>query len=296
MLATMASILIRDVPDDVRAELAARAARKGQSMQEFLKATLVEMVAKPDIETWVEQVRRHRAEAEGPGTDGRTDRGGHPRDAGQPVIVDASVVVAGVLADDASQRVGAGGAPARRAGRAAPDAGRGHAEAPTRRRCGDPSRRETRTSRWADLAGCRSICIRSSLCAERVWELRDTVTRVRRLVRRPGRGARRTARHARRATGAALPDRGAHLSSRMSEALSSVVRLGQEGDDVGHQQQTTKSGEAPQEQSREGCTGRATPRPDGPAGRMVLGPGRRCLRHRRSWGVAGHPVIGRSQE
>ena len=59
--------MIRDVPDDVRAELSARAARKGQSMQEFLKATLVEMVAKPDIETWVAQVRRHRAEAEGPG-------------------------------------------------------------------------------------------------------------------------------------------------------------------------------------------------------------------------------------
>ena len=41
--------------------------RKGQSMQEFLKAALVEMVGKPDIETWVAQVRRHRAEAEGPG-------------------------------------------------------------------------------------------------------------------------------------------------------------------------------------------------------------------------------------
>jgi plasmid stability protein len=67
MLATMASILIRDVPDDVRAELAARAARKGQSMQEFLRSVLVEMVEKPDIETWVAQVRRHIAEADGPG-------------------------------------------------------------------------------------------------------------------------------------------------------------------------------------------------------------------------------------
>jgi antitoxin FitA len=67
MLAAVASILIRDVPDEVRAELAARAARKGQSMQEFLKAALVGMVAKPDIETWVEQVERHLAEREGPG-------------------------------------------------------------------------------------------------------------------------------------------------------------------------------------------------------------------------------------
>ena len=36
-------------------------------MQEFLKETLIELAGKPDIETWVEQVRRHRAEAEGPG-------------------------------------------------------------------------------------------------------------------------------------------------------------------------------------------------------------------------------------
>lgn len=61
MLATMTSILIRDVPEDVRAELAARAARKGQSMQEFLKAVLVEMVEKPDIETWLERVRERQA-------------------------------------------------------------------------------------------------------------------------------------------------------------------------------------------------------------------------------------------
>jgi hypothetical protein len=32
-------------------------------MQEFLKAALVEMVARPDIEEWVEQVRRHREES-----------------------------------------------------------------------------------------------------------------------------------------------------------------------------------------------------------------------------------------
>jgi plasmid stability protein len=57
----MGSILIRDVPDDVRAELAARAARKGQSMQEFLKQTLIELTAKPDIETWLERVRAYQA-------------------------------------------------------------------------------------------------------------------------------------------------------------------------------------------------------------------------------------------
>lgn len=57
MLASVASILIRDVPDEVRAELARRAALNGQSMQEFLKTTLIEMTAKPSIEEWLERVR-----------------------------------------------------------------------------------------------------------------------------------------------------------------------------------------------------------------------------------------------
>jgi plasmid stability protein len=67
MLADMGSILIRDVPDEVRAELAARAARNGQSMQEFLRATLVEMTAKPSPEEWVRRVERRLAAFEGPG-------------------------------------------------------------------------------------------------------------------------------------------------------------------------------------------------------------------------------------
>lgn len=66
MLASMASILIRDVPDDVRAELAARAARNGQSMQEFLRATLVQMTAKPSPEEWVRRVERRLAAFTGP--------------------------------------------------------------------------------------------------------------------------------------------------------------------------------------------------------------------------------------
>jgi antitoxin FitA len=69
MLATMASILIRDVPDDVRVELAARAARAGQSMQEYLKAALIEMTAKPSIEEWLERVRDYQSR---PGFKGAT--------------------------------------------------------------------------------------------------------------------------------------------------------------------------------------------------------------------------------
>jgi len=65
----MGSILIRDVPDDVRARLAARAATKGQSMQEYLKAALIDMVAKPDIEEWLGRVRERQAK---PGFKGLT--------------------------------------------------------------------------------------------------------------------------------------------------------------------------------------------------------------------------------
>jgi plasmid stability protein len=41
------SVTIRDVPDETRAELAARAARAGQSLQEYLRGQLTELAAKP---------------------------------------------------------------------------------------------------------------------------------------------------------------------------------------------------------------------------------------------------------
>jgi plasmid stability protein len=63
----MGSILIRDVPDEVRAELAARAARNGQSMQEFLRSTLVARTAKPSPDEWVRRVNERLAAFEGPG-------------------------------------------------------------------------------------------------------------------------------------------------------------------------------------------------------------------------------------
>jgi plasmid stability protein len=44
----MASITIRDVPDDTRAELAARAARSGRSMQEYVRLKLIELVELPE--------------------------------------------------------------------------------------------------------------------------------------------------------------------------------------------------------------------------------------------------------
>ena len=53
-------ITIRDVPEKVRDELAARAALQGKSMQEFLRSELERMAARPSVNTWLEQVRKRK--------------------------------------------------------------------------------------------------------------------------------------------------------------------------------------------------------------------------------------------
>ena len=60
----MPAVTIRDVPEDTRNALAARAARNGQSLQEFLRATLIEFAAKPDLNELLDGVRA-RKEASG---------------------------------------------------------------------------------------------------------------------------------------------------------------------------------------------------------------------------------------
>lgn len=45
----MVAITIRDVPHDVRDELASRAARAGQSLQEYLRELLVATTDKPTV-------------------------------------------------------------------------------------------------------------------------------------------------------------------------------------------------------------------------------------------------------
>ena len=57
-------ITIRDVPEDVRNELAARAARGGKSMQEFLRGELERIASRPSIDDWLQEVRRRKAAAE----------------------------------------------------------------------------------------------------------------------------------------------------------------------------------------------------------------------------------------
>lgn len=51
------TITIRDVPDPIRAELAARAARAGQSMQEYLRAMLVERASRPSVDDVIARAR-----------------------------------------------------------------------------------------------------------------------------------------------------------------------------------------------------------------------------------------------
>lgn len=58
------SITIRDVPDDVRDELAARAARSGRSLQEYLRRELIELDHRPSADTLMARVRA-RKEATG---------------------------------------------------------------------------------------------------------------------------------------------------------------------------------------------------------------------------------------
>lgn len=53
-------ITIRDVSERVRDELAARAALQGKSMQEYLRAELGRLAARPSVETWLEQVRKRK--------------------------------------------------------------------------------------------------------------------------------------------------------------------------------------------------------------------------------------------
>jgi plasmid stability protein len=53
-------ITIRDVPEKVRDELAARAALQGKSMQEYLRSELERLAARPSVDAWLEQVRKRK--------------------------------------------------------------------------------------------------------------------------------------------------------------------------------------------------------------------------------------------
>lgn len=53
-------LTIRDVPDQVRDELAARAALQRKSMQEFLRGELEKIASSPSLEVWLQTVRERK--------------------------------------------------------------------------------------------------------------------------------------------------------------------------------------------------------------------------------------------
>ncbi len=56
-------ITIRGVPEEVRDELAVRAARKRQSMQEYLRGELERIASRPSVDAWLQGVRERKAAA-----------------------------------------------------------------------------------------------------------------------------------------------------------------------------------------------------------------------------------------
>jgi plasmid stability protein len=67
----MVAITIRDIPDDVRDELAGRAARSGKSLQEYLRGMLIDNAAKPTVHDVLQRARA-RVEATGSHLDAAT--------------------------------------------------------------------------------------------------------------------------------------------------------------------------------------------------------------------------------
>lgn len=58
------AVTVRDVPDKVRDELAARAARAGMSLQEYLRGMLIESASRPMVD---DVIARARARVESTG-------------------------------------------------------------------------------------------------------------------------------------------------------------------------------------------------------------------------------------
>lgn len=56
----MASITIRDVPEETRDALAARAAGSGRSLQEYLRAQLIDLARRPEPEALMARVRERK--------------------------------------------------------------------------------------------------------------------------------------------------------------------------------------------------------------------------------------------
>lgn len=56
----MPAVTVRDLPDEVRDELAARAARQGKSLQEFLYDELTQLASRPSVADLMIDVGRRK--------------------------------------------------------------------------------------------------------------------------------------------------------------------------------------------------------------------------------------------
>jgi plasmid stability protein len=56
----MANLLVRDLPDDVHAELQRRAQRHGQSLQQYLTDELRRLTARPELDEVLDRIERRR--------------------------------------------------------------------------------------------------------------------------------------------------------------------------------------------------------------------------------------------
>jgi plasmid stability protein len=64
------SVTIRNVPDETRNELAARAAASGRSLQEYLRLQLIALAERPDPEALRARIRERKARiGKGPTTE-----------------------------------------------------------------------------------------------------------------------------------------------------------------------------------------------------------------------------------
>lgn len=54
------SITIRDVPEDIGDELASRAEATGRSLQEYLRAALIELARRPEVDVLVARARERK--------------------------------------------------------------------------------------------------------------------------------------------------------------------------------------------------------------------------------------------
>lgn len=53
-------ITVRDIPEKVRDQLAIHAASQGKSMQEYLRAELERLAARPTMDVWLKKVRQRK--------------------------------------------------------------------------------------------------------------------------------------------------------------------------------------------------------------------------------------------